>query len=70
MAGGLPDALDGDRPTVATSAWPGNLQPLDNCVPAELRNDLLPTILKQGTYNDKLYGVGTLESGLGLYARK
>ncbi|WP_322768008.1 sugar ABC transporter substrate-binding protein [Frankia sp. Cr1] len=69
-SGSLPDILDFDGPNLYNYAWNGNLQPLDTCVSQQLRADLLPTIIKQGIYNTKLYGVGTAESGLGLYVRK
>lgn len=68
-SGDLPDILDFDGPNLYNYAWNGNLQPLDACLPAELKSDLLPSITVQGTYDDKLYGIGTLESGLGLYIR-
>jgi multiple sugar transport system substrate-binding protein len=69
-SGSLPDILDFDGPSLYNYAWNGDLQPLDTCVSPQLRTDLLPTIIKQGLYNKKQYGVGTAESGLGLYVRK
>lgn len=69
-SGGLPDILDFDGPFLYNYAWNKNLVALDSCVKPDLKSDLLPSIIKQGTYNGKLYGVGTFDSGLGLYARK
>lgn len=69
-SGGLPDILDFDGPNLYNYAWNKNLVPLDNCISKGLKEDLLPSILKQGTYAGKLYGIGTMDSGLGLYARK
>ncbi|MER6182065.1 LuxR C-terminal-related transcriptional regulator [Streptomyces sp. NPDC001652] len=34
-----------------------------------MRRDLLASIRQQGTYAGKLYGIGTFDSGLGLYVR-
>ena len=34
------------------------------------QDELLPSIVRQGRYLDRLYGVGTFDSGLGLYARR
>jgi multiple sugar transport system substrate-binding protein len=67
--GNLPDVLDFDGPDLYNYAWSGKLKPLDSCVSKSLRADLLPSIVQQGTYNRKLYGIGTFDSGLGLYVR-
>jgi multiple sugar transport system substrate-binding protein len=69
LAGDLPDLLEFDGPYLYNYVWQGHLQPLDDLLPEELRNDLLPTILEQGTYNNHLYSIGTFDSGLGLFAR-
>jgi multiple sugar transport system substrate-binding protein len=67
--GDLPDLLDFDGPNLYSYAWSGKLRPLDSCVPAALRDDLLPSIRDQGTYARRLWGLGTFDSGLGLYIR-
>ncbi len=67
--GNLPDLLDFDGPDLYNYAWSGKLKPLDSCVSKSLRADLLQSIVQQGTYNKKLYGIGTFDSGLGLYVR-
>ncbi len=67
--GNLPDLLDFDGPDLYNYAWSGKLKPLDSCVSKSLRADLLPSIVQQGTYEHRLYGIGTFDSGLGLYVR-
>ncbi|MFJ4790956.1 ABC transporter substrate-binding protein [Streptomyces sp. NPDC088794] len=67
--GGLPDLLDFDAPKLLGYAWAGRLRPLGSCLPDALRADLLPSILQQGTYAGRLWGIGTFDSGLGLYVR-
>jgi multiple sugar transport system substrate-binding protein len=69
--GNLPDLLDFDGPNLYNYAWSGKLKPLDSCVSRSpgLRADLLPSIVQQGTYAGRLYGIGTFDSGLGLYIR-
>jgi len=67
--GDLPDVLDFDGPSLYNYAWSGKLEPIDSCVSASLRSDLLPSIVAQGTYAHRLWGVGTFDSGLGLYVR-
>lgn len=68
VAGDLPDALDFDGPNLYNYAWSGNLVPIDSCVPDEVRANLLPSIVDQGTYNDQLYSVGYYDSGVGIWA--
>ncbi|NNN30512.1 sugar ABC transporter substrate-binding protein [Streptomyces sp. S3(2020)] len=68
-SGDLPDLLDFDGPNLYSYAWSGKLKPIDSCVPESVRSDLLASIRQQGTYAGKLYGVGTFDSGLGLYVR-
>jgi multiple sugar transport system substrate-binding protein len=68
-SGDLPDLLDFDGPDLYNYAWSGKLKPLDSCVTKSLRAGLLPSIVQQGTYAGKLWGIGTFDSGLGLYIR-
>jgi multiple sugar transport system substrate-binding protein len=66
----LPDVLEFDGPFVYNYVWQQNLVPMDKLIPESVRQDLLPSILQQGTYQGKLYSVGTFDSGLGLYGRR
>ncbi|MDA0166858.1 extracellular solute-binding protein [Solirubrobacter ginsenosidimutans] len=68
-SGSLPDVLDLDGPYLYNYAWSGKLKPLGSCVPQRLLGDLLPSIRGQGTYAGRLWGLGTFDSGLGLYVR-
>jgi multiple sugar transport system substrate-binding protein len=70
LAGELPDLLDFDGPFVYNFAWAKYLQPIDKYIDTDLKNDILPSIIKQGTYKDKLWSLGTFDSGLGIYANK
>lgn len=67
-SGDLPAVLDLDGPNMANLAWSGHLVALDKCVPESLRGNLLPSIVQQGTYADRLWALGSFDSGLGLYA--
>ncbi len=69
-AGDLPDVLELDGPYVARSAWQGVLRPLDELLPADVVDDLLPSIVAQGSYDGQLFAVGTFDSGLALFARR
>lgn len=68
VAHGLPDLLEFDGPFLYAYVWQGRLRPLDGLLPKELLHDLLPSIRRQGRYRDRLWSVGTFDSGLGLYA--
>jgi multiple sugar transport system substrate-binding protein len=70
IAGGLPDLLEFDVPYLYNYAWQGRLRPLETLLPKSLQQDLLPSIVQQGTYQGHLYAVGTFDSGLGLYGRR
>ena len=70
LANALPDLLEFDGPFVYNYAWQGHLLPLDDLLPDELRERLIPSIIEQGTYAGGLYSVGMYDSGLGLYGRR
>ncbi len=70
MSKDLPDLLDFDGPFVYNFAWAGYLTPIDKYVTKQMRDDILPSIIAQGTYNGKLWSLGTFDSGLGIYANK
>ena len=69
LSGGLPDVLTLDGPNVAAYAANGIIQPLAELTEEE-RGEYLESILEQGTYNDKLYALGVMESSVGLYYNK
>jgi multiple sugar transport system substrate-binding protein len=70
VTGTLPCVLEMDGPLVAEFAWPGYLRPLDGFISAQMRSDLLPSILAQGLYNGHIYSLGQFDSGLGLWANR
>jgi multiple sugar transport system substrate-binding protein len=70
LAGDLPCLLDFDGPFLYNYAWSGYLMPLDDYMSEELKNDLLPSILAQGTYAGKVYALGTFDSGLAIWGNK
>jgi len=70
LAGDLPDILDFDGPNVYNYAWSGYLIPLDDYLSEEIKNDLLPSIIAQASYNGKFYNLGSFDSGLALWGNK
>jgi multiple sugar transport system substrate-binding protein len=70
VADALPDVLEFDGPFLYNYVWQGQLAPLDGLISAKTQSNLLPSIVQQGRYLGLLYGVGTFDSGLGLYARR
>lgn len=70
LSGDLPDLLDFDGPNVYNYAWAGYVMPLDKFIPSEMKSDLLPSIIDQGTYAGKIYALGVFDSGLAIWANK
>jgi multiple sugar transport system substrate-binding protein len=70
QSGSLPCALEFDGPYLYNFVWSGYLQPLDRFVSAELKADLLPSIIAQGTYNKQLYSVGQFDTGMMIYGNR
>jgi multiple sugar transport system substrate-binding protein len=66
----LPDVLEFDGPFIYNYVWQQNLIPIDKLISPAVKQDLLPSIVQQGSYQGRLYSVGTYDSGLGLYARR
>lgn len=70
-AGTLPTLLEFDGPAMSNLAYRGQLLPLDSCISASLREDLLPSLRQAGTFQGKLYALGAQgDSGLGVYSRR
>lgn len=69
MSNDLPDVLTVDGPNIAAYAENGIIQPLAELTEEEKRV-YLESIIEQGTYNDKLYALGAMESSVGLYYNK
>lgn len=70
LAGDLPDLLEFDGPYIYNYVWQNKLRPLDELLSPAILQDLLPSIIAQGTYRGRLYSVGTFDSGVGLYGRR
>ena len=70
LAGDLPDILEFDGPYLYNYIWQNHLVPLEILLPQSVIDDLLPSIVAQGTHGQHLYSVAVFDSGLGLYARR
>ncbi|WP_152658597.1 ABC transporter substrate-binding protein [Oceanobacillus sp. CFH 90083] len=66
--GTLPDVLTLDGPNTAAYAESGIIAPVDEYLTN--KDDLLPSIIEQGTYDDQMYAVGFSESGVGIFYNK
>lgn len=64
----LPDVLTLDGPNTAAYADSKIIQPIDKYIAN--KDDVLPSIINQGTYKGKLYAIGYSESGVGIYYNK
>lgn len=70
LAHALPDILEFDGPYLYNYVWQNHLLPLEQLLSTAVREDLLPSIIAQGTYAGHLYSVATFDSGLALYANR
>jgi multiple sugar transport system substrate-binding protein len=70
LANRLPCVLDFDGPNLYNYAWSGKLIPIDKYVDAATKADFLPSVIRQGTYNGKLYSLGQIDSGLALWGNR
>lgn len=67
----LPCLLDFDGPNVYNYAWTKKIIPLDGFAElASIKADLLPSLQRQGTYNNKLFSLGQFDSGLAIWGNK
>lgn len=66
----LPCIVDVDGPNLASYAASGYLQPLDEVLDPTIVDDLLPSLLTQGTWEGQLYGAGAFDSGLAMWANR
>ena len=64
----LPDVIEFDGPTMANFAWAGSILAMEDCISDDVKDNLLPSLIEQGTYAGNLWGIGTFDSGLGLWA--
>ncbi|UCC57410.1 MAG: extracellular solute-binding protein [Gammaproteobacteria bacterium] len=70
IAGDLPDVLEFDGPFLYNYVWQGHLIPLETLLATDLQLDLLQSIRAQGTWHNHFYGIGSFDSGLGMFARR
>ena len=72
LSGGLPDVIMLDGPNMASVAWAGTIQPIDELIDPEIVADLLPAIKAQGTYGPEgeFYFVSPYDSGTILWGNK
>lgn len=66
----LPDVITLDGPNTAAYAHSGVLEPLDDYLEDAEMDDVLDSIIQQGTYDGKFYAFGFSESSVGIYYNK
>lgn len=66
----LPDVLHIDGPNVPSFAVNDIIVPLDGYIEDGDLDTFIPSIIDQGTFNDNLYALGYLESGVVLFYNK
>lgn len=70
--GSLPDIILVDGPNMASMAWAGTLQPIDNLVDPALLEDMMPAVKAQGVYGPtgELYFLSQYDSSVILWGNK
>lgn len=63
----LPDILALDGPNVSNYAFSEIIMPLNDYFTEDELSDFVPSIIQQGTYQDKLYALGIIESTVVLF---
>lgn len=66
----LPDVITLDGPNTAAYANSGVIAPLDEYLEDADMDDVLDSIIQQGTYDGKMYAFGFSESNVGVYYNK
>ncbi|MFP4351383.1 MAG: extracellular solute-binding protein [Puniceicoccaceae bacterium] len=70
LAGDLPDLLEFDGPFVYNYVWQGQLIPIRDLLPEATYENLIPSIVEQGTYDGEFWTAGMYDSGLALFGRR
>jgi multiple sugar transport system substrate-binding protein len=72
LGASLPDVVMVDGPNMAAYVWSGQLAPLDPYLSQDLRDDLLPAIVDQGTYSPDglIYAISPYDSSVLLWGNR
>ena len=70
LAGSLPCVLDFDGPFIYSYVYSGDLVPIGSYFDAATLDDVLPSIIQQGTVDGQLYSLGQFDSGLAIWGNK
>ena len=70
LAGDLPDLLEFDGAFVYNYVWQGQLTPIRDLLPETTYENLIPSIIEQGTYDNTFWTAGMYDSGLALFGRR
>ena len=70
LAGDLPDLLEFDGAFVYNYVWQGQLTPIRDLLPEATYQNLIPSIIEQGTYDNTFWTAGMYDSGLALFGRR
>lgn len=72
LSNGLPDVIMLDGPNMASMAWSGIIQPIDDLLEAGILEDLLPAVRDQGTYGPtgEFYFASPYDSGTVLWGNR
>lgn len=70
IAGDMPDVLVADYLLLPNYVEAEMIAPIDQYLPADIKDDLLPSIVDEATYNGNMYAVAQFDGGLAMWANK
>lgn len=70
VVGDVPDMLIVDYLQIPAYYEIGLIAPLDSRISKDLLSDLIPSVVAESTYDDKLVSVAQFDAGMGLWANK
>ncbi|WP_020618397.1 ABC transporter substrate-binding protein [Paenibacillus daejeonensis] len=70
VAGDTPDIVIMDATELSYYVEAGMLLSLDSYMTDDIREDMLPSVINEGTYKDSLYATAQFDSGMSLWANK
>ena len=70
IAGDMPDMIVADYLLLPNYVDAEMIAPIDEYLPAEIKDDMLPSIIDEATYDGQMYAVAQFDGGLAMWGNK
>ncbi|MCI8517501.1 MAG: extracellular solute-binding protein [Hungatella sp.] len=70
IAGDMPDVIVADYLLLPNYVDAEMIAPIDQYLPADIKSDMLPSVVDEATYNGNMYAVAQFDGGLAMWANK